>query len=56
MEGVEVNMCCRMDNQGNVTPMVNGRVVHVLAGVAKLPSIAIVLNVSTTDQPLASLI
>ena len=56
MEGVEVNICCRMDNQGNVTPMVNGRVVQVLAGVATLPTIAIVLNVSTTDQPLASLI
>ena len=56
MEGVEVNICCRMDNQGNVTPMVDGRVVQVLAGVATLPTIAIVLNVSTTDQPLASLI
>ena len=57
MEGVEVNICCRMDNQGNVTPMVNGRVVQVqVAGVATLPTIAIVLNVSTTDQPLASLI
>ena len=50
MEGVEVNICCRMDNQGNVTPMVNGRVVQVLAGVATLPTIAIVLNASTTDQ------
>merc|ERR1712179_538098 len=49
MEGV-VNICCRMDNQGNVTLMVNGRVVQIVAGVATLPTIAIVLNASTTDQ------